>query len=228
MARFIQFIGPILQAPTPGHFSFSHKAFHLLTKLLVALMVTFSFYCCIASDSILLLGVAIVQIALSLLILLESFLKKMKAGPLESRRLEMTAYCIGGVMLLLMCIYQFSEAYLSLKAPNSYRSSMVTLAVISSIAGNLLLVRLLWQSGLIRSRIRAFCRPLLGILLLNLLSLFASIFIQLTHYVLIDAGMGIITSIVLFVIAAGVMIDAYWHLAEIEMKGLKNSGLETR
>lgn len=228
MARFIQLIGPILQTPVPGRFSFGRKASRLLINLLASLLVIFSFYCCILSDSILLLGVAIVQIALSLLILLESFLKKMNTGPLESRRLEMTAYCIGGVMLLLLCIYQFSEAYLSLKAPNTYRSSIVTLAVISSITGNLLLVRLMWQSGLIRSRIRAFCRPLLGILLLNLLSLFASIIIQLTHYVQVDAGMGMIASIVLFVMAAGMMIDAYWHLTEIEMKGLKNSELEAR
>lgn len=227
MARFIQLIGPILQTPTPGHFTLGRTASRFISNILAWVLVIFSFYCCFNSGSMLLLGVGIVQIAFSLLIFLESFLMKMKAGPLESRRLEMTAYCIGGAILLLLCIYQFSEAFLSLKTPgNSYQSSVVTLAVISSVSGNLVLVRLLWRSGLIRSRLRAFFRPLLGILMLNLLSLFSSLIIGLTHFIQIDAGMAILSSIVLFVMAGGMMIDAYWHLAEIEMKGLKNSELE--
>ena len=121
-----------------------------------------------------------------------------------------------GVMLLLLCIYQFSEAFVSLQHPNPYRSIDVTVAVVSSIAGNLVLVRLLWRSGLIRNRIRAFCQPLLGILFLNLLSLFSSLIIQLTGYNQLDALMAMFSSAVLFLISAGIMIDAYCHLIDLE------------
>lgn len=226
MARFIQLISPILHYPASGRLNLGRSSGFILTSLAAWILVVFSLYCCLRSGSALLLGVATVQIAFSLLIMLEIFLKRINAGPLESRRREMTAYCIGGVILLLLCIYQFSEAYLSLRLLRNVHSSAVTLAVLSSISGNLLLVRLLWRSGLIRSRIRAFCQPLLGILLLNFFSLLTTFIIQLTHYVQLDAGLGMISSIVLFVIAAGMMIDAYWHLADIEMNGLKNNELE--
>jgi Co/Zn/Cd efflux system component len=209
MARFTQLISPILQSPTPGHFVFGRMTARLWSNLLAWVLVIFSFYCCIMSESILLLGLAIVQIAFSLLILLESLLEKVKAGPLESRRLEMTAYCIGGVILLLLCIYQFNQAYRSLQTPNIYRSSMVTLAACSSFAGNLLLVRLLWRSGLMCSRIRAFCGPVLGILFFNLFSILASIFIRLTHYDFIDAVLAMMSSILLTIVA-GKYIQRFW------------------
>jgi Co/Zn/Cd efflux system component len=228
MARFIQLIIPILQHPTPGRFYLGRLTAHLLSNLLTWILVVFSFYCCTTSNSTLLLSVVTVQIAFSFLILLESLLKTMKAGPLESRRLEMTAYCIGGAALLLICIYQFNEAFLSIKAPRNYHIKEIAPAVFCSMAGNLVLVRLLWRSGLIRSRVRAFCQPLMGILFLNLFNLLASIAIQFTQYFLLDAFLSILISIVLFLIAGSMMIDAYWHLADLEKKGLKKKEIRAR
>src|SRR5690606_8755148 len=155
MARFIHLIHPILHFPLPIRFSFGQSAAGWLSHGLAWLLVLLSFYYSVQSHSSLLIGLATLQLAFSLLILLESALYKMKADPLESRRLEMTAYCLGGVVLLLLCIYQFSEAYKMLYATTSYWNPGVIMAVLASLAGNMILLRLLWRSGLIRSRIRA-------------------------------------------------------------------------
>lgn len=228
MARFIHLISPILHLSLPVRFSFGRVASKWSSQILAWLLVFLSFYYSMHSHSTLLIGVATLQLGLGLLILLELILSKMNAGPLESRRLEMTAYCLGGVFLLLLCIYQFSEAYVELKSPGKYWGWGVILAVGSSMLGNLILLRLLWSSGLIRSRIRAVCQPLAGILLCNLLCLVSSLVIQFTQYIQLDALFSLVSGTVLFFLTAGIMIDAYWHLAEVETKGLKNSEIEMR
>lgn len=212
MVRFTYLISPVVKPLTTSWVS-SVKTTSLLLKNLPAwTLILLSFYFCLISDSILLLGVATVQIAFSLLIFLESVLKKVLDDPLKSRHLEMAGYCVGGVFLLLACMYQFSEAYISLQHPVSHQHLGVTLTVLSSITGNVLLVRLHWRSGLIRSRIRTFCQPLLGLFLLNLLCLFSSFMIQLTGFFQFDALVSLVISGSLFVIIMGHITRAYRHL----------------
>lgn len=221
MARFIQLISPILYRPSPGRLFFDRSIGPVLIHGLAWILVACAFFFCWKSGSTLLLAVGTVQLAFSSLILLETFLGKMNAGPLTSRRLEMTAYCIGGAVLLLLSIYQFSEAYVCLRHPVKHTGFLVPTAVLFSIVGNLMLVRWVWRSGLIRIRLRIYCPPLLGILLLDLLSFLSSLVIRYTPFQQFDALLAIAASIFLFIVTAGLMIDSYWRLTELEEKILK-------
>lgn len=193
-----------------------------LNKVPAWVLVIYSLHCCLKSDSALLLSIVAIQLIFSFLIALESLLQHLGVGPLKSRRLEMKAYCIGGISLLPLLVYQLGAAYSSLKSPEIYRVSQVTLAVCCSVAGNLVLVRQLWKSGLIRNRIRAFCSPLVGLLLLNMLTLFASLIIYLTEYVQLDALLAL-TSGVITLILISAKVHLHWSKIAYSQKEMIGS-----